>query len=68
MPERPIPTDGTSVLSDVLKQLGWRHEPSETHGKRDIYDADGKLVGAMSCFECWDHLRAEGLVVHRRSA
>jgi hypothetical protein len=56
-----IPVDGDSVLSDVLRALGYTHGEGRTPGRRAIY-RDGAEVEHVTCFEAWDWLRATGQV------
>jgi hypothetical protein len=52
------------TLSQVLKEVGWRHEPPANPSRqgRHVYRDDGTDLGVMSAHECWAKLRELGLV------
>jgi len=56
-----IRVDGDSVLSDVLRDLGYTHGEGRTPGRRAIH-RDGIEVQHVTCFEAWDWLRTTGQV------
>jgi len=65
---------GDLSLHEVLARLGWRSEPSQTVGRRLVFDADGQQVGGLdidgaplspgplTADATWRVLRARGLV------
>ena len=48
-------TDPT--LTEALAERGYTHEPSTTHGKRHIVNAEGERVATVNAHEAWVWLR-----------
>lgn len=46
------------TLDRVLTRIGWTHQPSRIHGKRDWFDAYGELIGSFDAYEGWQQVRA----------
>lgn len=58
---KAIDIDADSVLSDVLRRLGYTHVTGRTPGRQSIL-RDGVEVKHATCFEAWEWLRASGQV------